>query len=79
MFIGKDGELGTEYKKVHCRHLLIELFWQEIEIVLVGLKNNHPECKRTPISCSEEFCQQSNSAHSSTVMCRLRTIMVGVL
>ena len=30
----KDGEHGTEYSKLQCQNLLIELYRQEIDIVL---------------------------------------------
>ena len=36
MFLGKDGEHGTEYRKVQCRHLLVELFRQEVDTVLAS-------------------------------------------
>ena len=32
-FLRRDGEHGTEYRKVQCRHLLIELFRQEVDVV----------------------------------------------
>ena len=34
--LGKDDEPNTEYKKVY-RHFLNEFFWQEVDIVLVGM------------------------------------------
>ena len=34
----KDGERRPECKKVQCRHFIVELFRQETDIVLVGLK-----------------------------------------
>ena len=36
MFLGKDGAYHTECRKVQCHHLLVELFRQEMDIVLAG-------------------------------------------
>ena len=36
LLLSKDGEHGTECKKVQCLHLLIELFQQEENIVLAS-------------------------------------------
>ena len=36
VFLGKDSEHGTECRKVQCRHLLIELFRQEADLILAS-------------------------------------------
>ena len=37
VFLSKDSEHPTERRKVQFRDFLIKLFWQELEIVLVGI------------------------------------------
>ena len=37
VFLGQDGEHGTEYRRVQCRHLLIVLCRKEVDTILVGL------------------------------------------
>ena len=34
IFLGRDGVHYTERSKVHCRHFLVELFRQEIDVGL---------------------------------------------
>ena len=36
VILGKDGGQRTEFRKLQCRHWLIELFRQEVNIVLAG-------------------------------------------
>ena len=36
MYLGNDGKHRTECKKLQCRHFLVELFRQEIDIGLAS-------------------------------------------